>query len=305
MKDYHIPVLLSESADGLRICPAGIYVDATFGGGGHSREILKRLNANGRLYGFDRDADAESNIPAGDSRFVFVRSNFRYLYHFMRYHRVAGCIDGLLADLGVSSHQFDGGERGFSFRFDGRPDMRMNTRGGQTAADVVNTYPEDRLADVFYRYGELKAARQLASALVRARERKKIETVGELSAALMPLAGKDREKKFLAQAFQALRIEVNDELGALKELLRQTLLVLKPGGRLAVITYHSLEDRPVKNFLKIGNCEGKAEEDFYGNRQAPFRLINRKVITPSETEIKNNPRSRSAKLRIAERMAQA
>lgn len=253
----------------------------------------------GELYGFDQDADAEKNIPA-DSRFVFVRSNFRYLYNFMRYHGVAGEVDGLLADLGVSSHHFDDKDRGFSFRFDGALDMRMNTRAGQTAADIVNTYTEEQLADLFYLYGELKVARKLASVLVRSREAKKIETIADFLEVIKPFTGKDKEKKFLAQVFQALRIEVNDEMRALREMLQQTLQVLKPGGRLVVITYHSLEDRLVKNFLKTGNFEGKAEQDFFGNIRSPFRLVNNKVIVPSDEEIERNPRSRSAKLRIAE-----
>lgn len=298
---YHVPVLLEESVKGLNIRESGIYVDVTFGGGGHSREILSRLGEEGELYGFDQDADAEHNIPA-DPRFVFVRSNFRYLYNFMRYHGVAGDVDGLLADLGVSSHHFDDKDRGFSFRFDGALDMRMNTRAGQTAADVVNTYTEEALADVFYLYGELKVARKLASLIVRTRENKKIETIGDFLELVKPFTGKDKEKKFLAQVFQALRIEVNDEMRALKEMLQQTLQVLKPGGRLVVITYHSLEDRLVKNFLKTGNFEGKCEKDFFGNVQTPFRMVNNKVIVPSEEEIERNPRSRSAKLRIAEKL---
>ena len=284
---YHVPVMLRESLEGLDIQPSGVYVDVTFGGGGHSREILNRLDNEGELYGFDQDADAERNIPA-DSRFVFVRSNFRYLYNFMRYHGVAGEVDGLLADLGVSSHHFDDKDRGFSFRFDGALDMRMNTRAGQTAADIVNTYTEEQLADLFYLYGELKVARKLASAFA------------DFLEAIKPFTGKDKEKKFLAQVFQALRIEVNDEMCALREMLQQTLQVLKPGGRLVVITYHSLEDRLVKNFLKTGNFEGKAEQDFFGNIKSPFRLVNNKVIVPSDEEIERNPRSRSAKLRIAE-----
>lgn len=296
---YHVPVMLHESLEGLDIQPSGVYVDVTFGGGGHSREILSRLNDEGELYGFDQDADAEKNIPA-DSRFVFVRSNFRYLYNFMRYHGVAGEVDGLLADLGVSSHHFDDKDRGFSFRFDGALDMRMNTRAGQTAADIVNTYTEEQLADLFYLYGELKVARKLASVLVRSREIKKIETIADFLEVIKPFTGKDKEKKFLAQVFQALRIEVNDEMRALREMLQQTLQVLKPGGRLVVITYHSLEDRLVKNFLKTGNFEGKAEQDFFGNIRSPFRLVNNKVIVPSDEEIERNPRSRSAKLRIAE-----
>lgn len=297
---YHVPVMLDESVKGLNIQEGGIYVDVTFGGGGHSREILKRMDSDSELYGFDQDADAEHNIP-DDPRFVFVRSNFRYLYNFMRYHGVDGEVDGLLADLGVSSHHFDDKDRGFSFRFDGALDMRMNTRAGQTAADIVNTYTEEALADVFYLYGELKVARRLASLIVRARENKKIETIGDFLELVKPFTGKDKEKKFLAQVFQALRIEVNDEMRALKEMLQQTLQVLKPGGRLVVITYHSLEDRLVKNFLKTGNFEGKSEQDFFGNIQTPFRMVNNKVIVPSDEEIERNPRSRSAKLRIAEK----
>lgn len=296
---YHVPVLLQESLEGMNITPEGTYVDVTFGGGGHSREILRRLGAEGHLYGFDQDADAEQNIPA-DSRFTFVRSNFRYLYNFMRYHQVAGEVDGLLADLGVSSHHFDDQERGFSFRFDGDLDMRMNTRAGKTAADIVNTYTEEALADVFYLYGELKISRKLAAVIAKSRAVKKITTIGELLEVVKPFIGKDKEKKFLAQVFQALRIEVNDEMRALKEMLQGTLKVLKPEGRLVVITYHSLEDRLVKNFLKTGNFEGKAEKDFFGNVNSPFRLVNTKVIVPTDAEIERNSRSRSAKLRIAE-----
>lgn len=296
---YHVPVLLQESLEGMNITSEGTYVDVTFGGGGHSREILRRLGAEGHLYGFDQDADAEQNIPA-DSRFTFVRSNFRYLYNFMRYHQVAGEVDGLLADLGVSSHHFDDQERGFSFRFDGDLDMRMNTRAGKTAADIVNTYTEEALADVFYLYGELKISRKLAAVIAKSRAVKKITTIGELLEVVKPFIGKDKEKKFLAQVFQALRIEVNDEMRALKEMLQGTLKVLKPEGRLVVITYHSLEDRLVKNFLKTGNFEGKAEKDFFGNVNSPFRLVNTKVIVPTDAEIERNPRSRSAKLRIAE-----
>ena len=297
---YHVPVMLHESLEGLDIQPSGVYVDVTFGGGGHSREILNRLNDEGELYGFDQDADAEKNIPA-DSRFVFVRSNFRYLYNFMRYHGVAGEVDGLLADLGVSSHHFDDKDRGFSFRFDGALDMRMNTRAGQTAADIVNTYTEEQLADLFYLYGELKVARKLASVLVRSREIKKIETIADFLEVIKPFTGKDKEKKFLAQVFQALRIEVNGELEALEDMLKEAERALRPGGRLVVITYHSLEDRIVKNFLKSGNFEGKVEKDFYGHVKRNFELVNRKVIVPSEEEIERNPRARSAKLRIAEK----
>lgn len=296
---YHVPVLLGESLEGLAIQPEGIYVDVTFGGGGHSREILSRLCGEGHLYGFDQDADAEHNIPS-DPCFTFVRSNFRYLYNFMRYYGEVEQVDGLLADLGVSSHHFDDQARGFSFRFDGALDMRMNTRAGKTAADVVNQYSEEALADLFYLYGELKVARKLAATLVKARAVRPIATIGDFLEVIKPFVGKDKEKKFLAQAFQALRIEVNDEMSALKALLQGTLRVLKPGGRLVVITYHSLEDRLVKNFMKSGNFEGKSEQDFFGNQQSPFRLVNNKVIVPSATEIERNPRARSAKLRIAE-----
>ncbi|MDD4515339.1 16S rRNA (cytosine(1402)-N(4))-methyltransferase RsmH [Massilibacteroides sp.] len=298
---YHVPVMLNESLEGLNISPDSICVDVTFGGGGHSRGILSLLGESGRLFGFDQDADAEQNIP-GDNRFTFVRSNFRYLYNFMRYHDVAGKVDCLLADLGVSSHHFDDKERGFSFRFDGDLDMRMNTRSGKTASDIINTYPEDKLADVFYLYGELKIARRLASLLVKERGNKQLRTIEDFLEIIKPFTAKDKEKKFLAQVFQALRIEVNDEMRALKEMLQQTLQVLKPGGRLVVITYHSLEDRLVKNFLKAGNFEGKSEQDFFGNRLTPFRMINNKVIVPSKEEVESNPRSRSAKLRIAEKI---
>lgn len=297
---YHVPVLLHECIEGMQVCPDGIYVDVTFGGGGHSREILRRLGAGGRLFGFDQDADAERNIPE-DTHFTFVRSNFRYLYNFMRYHHVDGMVDGLLADLGVSSHHFDDKERGFSFRFEGMLDMRMNTRAGMTAADVLNTYSEEALADVFYLYGELKTARRLAAEIGKKRAEKPFERIADLLETVKPFIGKDKEKKVLAQAFQALRIEVNDEMRALREMLQGALRVLKPGGRLVVITYHSLEDRLVKNFLKTGNFEGKAEQDFFGNVQSPFRLVNNKVIVPSDEEIERNPRSRSAKLRIAEK----
>ena len=297
---YHVPVMLHESLEGLDIQPSGVYVDVTFGGGGHSREILNRLNDEGELYGFDQDADAEKNIPA-DSRFVFVRSNFRYLYNFMRYHGVAGEVDGVLADLGVSSHHFDDSERGFSFRFDGDLDMRMNKRAGLTAADIVNTYEEERLANIFYLYGELKNSRKLASMIVKARNGQAIRTIGEFLEVIKPLFGREREKKELAKVFQALRIEVNQEMEALKEMLLAATEALKPGGRLVVITYHSLEDRMVKNIMKTGNVEGKAESDFFGNLNTPFRLVNNKVIVPDETEIERNPRSRSAKLRIAEK----
>ena len=297
---YHVPVMLRECMEGLAIQPDGVYVDVTFGGGGHSKEILNRLGAKGTLYGFDQDADAEQNI-IGDDRFVFVRSNFRYLSNFMRFHGETA-IDGLLADLGVSSHHFDDKDRGFSFRFEGALDMRMNTRAGNTAADVLNTYTEEALSNVFYLYGELKNARKLASVVVKARAVKQILTTDEFLALITPYVGRDKEKKILAQIFQALRIEVNDEMRALKEMLRQALQLLKPGGRLVVMTYHSLEDRLEKNFLKTGNFEGEIKQDFFGNVQSPFRLINNRVIVPASEEVEVNPRSRSAKLRIAEKV---
>ena len=297
---YHIPVMLNECMEGLAIKPDGVYVDVTFGGGGHSKEILSRHAKKGTLYGFDQDADAENNIPE-DDRFVFVRSNFRYLSNFMRFHGETD-IDGLLADLGVSSHHFDDKDRGFSFRFQGMLDMRMNTRAGKTAADILNTYTEEALSTLFYLYGELKNSRKLASVIVRARETKPLVTTDEFLALITPYIGKDKEKKMLAQVFQALRIEVNDEMRALREMLQQAMRLLKPGGRLVVMTYHSLEDRLVKNFFKSGNFEGTISQDFFGNIQSPFRLINNKVITPSSEEVEVNPRSRSAKLRIAEKL---
>lgn len=296
---YHVPVLLDESVDGMDLRPGGIYVDVTFGGGGHSKEILRRMDNTARLYSFDQDEDAEKNI-VNDPRFTFVRSNFRYLSNFLRYYGVEE-VDGILADLGVSSHHFDDSERGFSFRFDGRLDMRMNKRAGQTAADIVNTYDEERLADLFYLYGELKNSRKLASVLVKARAVQPIVTIGDFLNLVKPLFGREREKKELAKVFQALRIEVNHEMEALKEMLQAATEALKPGGRLVVITYHSLEDRLVKNLMKTGNVEGKAEQDFFGNRQTPFRLVNNKVILASDEEVNRNPRSRSAKLRIAEK----
>ncbi|MBR4923696.1 MAG: 16S rRNA (cytosine(1402)-N(4))-methyltransferase RsmH [Bacteroidaceae bacterium] len=295
---YHIPVLLKESIDGMNLQPEGVYVDVTFGGGGHSKEILHRGDSSIRLLSFDQDEDAERNI-VNDQRFTFVRSNFRYLYNFLRYHGIEQ-VDGILADLGVSSHHFDDSERGFSFRFDGNLDMRMNKRSGKTAADIVNNYEEERLADIFYLYGELKNSRKLASTLVKARNRKAIVTIGDFLEIVKPLFGREREKKELAKVFQALRIEVNQEMEALKEMLLSAMEVLKPGGRLVVITYHSLEDRMVKNIMKTGNIEGKTIQDFYGNSQTPFKLVN-KVITASDEEVKSNPRSRSAKLRIAEK----
>lgn len=298
-KTYHIPVLMKDSVDGLNIGSAGIYVDVTFGGGGHSREILSRLDADGHLYSFDQDADAEKNI-INDNRLTFVRSNFRYLKNWMRYYGVDH-IDGLLADLGVSSHHFDDESRGFSFRFDAPLDMRMNKRDGTTAADLVNTYDEERLADIFYLYGELKNSRKIAAALVKARAAHKIETTQDFIGAVESLFRREREKKDMAKLFQALRIEVNNEMTALKEMLRSATELLRPGGRLSVITYHSLEDRIVKNVMKTGNPEGKMKQDFFGRIETPFTLINNKVITPDDEELANNPRSRSAKLRIAEK----
>lgn len=296
---YHVPVLLKESVDGLDIRPGGVYVDVTFGGGGHSREILARLGDGGRLFGFDQDADAEANVP-GDARFTFVRSNFRYLKNWMRYYDVEH-IDGLIADLGVSSHHFDDAERGFSFRFDAPLDMRMNKRDGMTAADVVNKCPEEQLANIFYLFGELKNSRRLASAIVKARAAKPFATTQDLAEAASAVFRKEREKKEMAKVFQALRIYVNNELGALSDMLAATAQLIRPGGRLSVITYHSLEDRMVKNFIRTGNGDGTAEQDFFGRTATPFRAVNNKVITPCEDEIEANPRSRSAKLRVAER----
>ena len=297
---YHIPVLLKESVDGLDIQPDGIYVDVTFGGGGHSQEILKRLGENGHLYGFDQDADAELNI-VNDDRFTFVRSNFRYLKNWMRYYEVEQ-LDGLLADLGVSSHHFDDESRGFSFRFDAPLDMRMNKRAGMTAADIVNTYTEEQLADVFYLYGELKNARKLASSLVRARQESPIITTGQLLELTGKLFAREREKKEETKLFQALRIEVNHEMDALREMLKGACQLLKPGGRLSVITYHSLVHRILKNVMRAGNAEGKVEQDFFGKTKSPLHLINNRVIVPSAEELERNPRSRSAKLRIAEKI---
>ncbi len=295
---YHQPVLLHQSIDGLNIHKDGIYVDVTFGGGGHSREILSRLEGKAHLYSFDQDADAEQNI-VDNPRFTFIRSNFRYLKNFLRYYGEEEGIDGLLADLGVSSHHFDDAERGFSFRFDAPLDMRMNQRACQTAADVINTYSEQALADIFYYYGELKNSRQIAAAILKERNNHRIETTGELQTMVQPFFGRDREKKELAKVFQALRIEVNHEMDALKEMLTAAAQLLKPGGRLVVITYHSLEDRMVKNIMKTGNTEGDETKDFFGNISSPFKLITRKPIIPDDNEQAKNPRSRSAKLRVA------
>ena len=315
---YHVPVLLKESVNGLQIKPNGIYVDVTFGGGGHSREILSRLGADGHLFSFDQDADAENNIFedrgdakdcsneqkgkrfVDDSRFTFVRSNFRFLKNWMQYYGIEQ-IDGLLGDLGVSSHHFDDESRGFSFRFDAPLDMRMNKRAGKTAADIVNEYDEEQLANLFYIYGEFKNSRRIASTLTNARRQKPIATTSDFISAVEPLFKREREKKDMAKLFQALRIEVNHEMTALKEMLMAATDVMKPGGRLSIITYHSLEDRIVKNIMKTGNIEGKVEQDFFGHIDSPYKLINNKVIVPSEEEQSQNPRSRSAKLRIAER----
>lgn len=299
MNTYHIPVLLNESLDGLAIQPNGVYVDVTFGGGGHSKALLERLDTQGRLFGFDQDKDTQQNIP-NDPRFCFVWSNFRYLSNFMRYHQVAG-VDGLLADLGVSSHHFDEAERGFSFRFDGELDMRMNQSSTLTAQTILNTYSEEALANVFYYYGELTQARKLARAIVKERSNAPFTRIFQFVDFVQPLLGRD-SKKQLAPLFQALRIEVNQEMDALKEMLQGALQVLKPGGRIAVITYHSLEDRLVKNFFKTGNFEGKQDKDFFGKVNTPFKLINRQVITASSQELNSNPRSRSAKLRIAQKL---
>ena len=296
---YHVPVLLDESINGLNLHPDGVYIDVTFGGGGHSREILRRLPQGSRLFSFDQDADAERNI-VDDDRFTFVRSNFRYLKNWMRYYEIDH-IDGLLADLGVSSHHFDDESRGFSFRFDAPLDMRMNKRADKTAADIVAEYDEEALADIFYLYGELKNSRRIASALVKARQQHAIDTTQDFLHVVEPFFKREREKKDMARLFQALRIEVNHEMEALKEMLAAATQLLAPGGRLSVITYHSLEDRIVKNVMKTGNAEGKMIQDFYGRIETPYRLVNNKVIVPTDEEQQRNPRSRSAKLRIAEK----
>ena len=296
---YHVPVLLDESINGLNLHPDSVYIDVTFGGGGHSREILRRLPQGSRLFSFDQDADAERNI-VDDDRFTFVRSNFRYLKNWMRYYEIDH-IDGLLADLGVSSHHFDDENRGFSFRFDAPLDMRMNKRADKTAADIVAEYDEEALADIFYLYGELKNSRRIASALVKARQQHAIATTQDFLHVVEPFFKREREKKDMARLFQALRIEVNHEMEALKEMLAAATQLLAPGGRLSVITYHSLEDRIVKNVMKTGNAEGKMIQDFYGRIETPYRLVNNKVIVPTDEEQQRNPRSRSAKLRIAEK----
>ncbi len=296
---YHVPVLLETTVDGLGVTPGGIYADMTFGGGGHSREILRRLGPEGRLFAFDQDADAERNIPA-DGRLTFVRSNFRYLANWMRYHGIEK-LDGVVADLGVSSHHFDAEERGFSFRFQSKLDMRMNQRAGLTAAQVLNTYDEERLATLFYLYGELKNGRKLAAAIVKRRATAPFVTTEDVIETVKPYFGRVREKKEMAKVFQALRIEVNQEMDALREMLLAATELLRPGGRLSVLTYHSLEDRLVKNLIKTGNLEGELRQDFFGNVLSPLQAVGGKVVVPDAEEQQRNPRSRSAKLRVAEK----
>ncbi len=297
---YHIPVLLDESVSALNIKESGVYVDATFGGGGHSREILSRLGAKGTLISFDRDTDAIKNAP-DDKRLILVHNNFRFVENFVHYNGFRQ-VDGVLADLGVSSHQFDSGERGFSFRFDAPLDMRMNRLATKNAADIVNSYPQEELARIFKIYGEIDKPRKAAELVCAARGRKAIETTGELSKAVEKMYNSNTEHKFLAKLYQALRIEVNMEMQALEEFLKGALAVLKPGGILSVITYHSLEDRMVKNFMKTGNIAGDVEKDFYGKINTPFEIVTRKPIIPAEEEISRNTRSRSAKLRVAAKL---
>jgi 16S rRNA (cytosine1402-N4)-methyltransferase len=303
MNEYHIPALLQPTIDGLNIKPNGIYVDLTFGGGGHSREILNHLGPEGRLLGFDQDEEAYANCP-DDKRFTFVRSNFCFLSNFLRFHHISR-VDGILADLGVSSHHFDSAERGFSFRYDALLDMRMNKQSDLSAGKLVNTFPEQQLADIFFRFGELSNARKIASAIVKARQAAPIQTINELLDILQPFFRADREKKEMAKAFQAIRIAVNDEMGTLGSMLMQVPGLLNPGGRLAVITYHSLEDRLVKNFIRSGNTEGKIEQDFFGRINTPLKATTNKPVVPDAGEIAANPRSRSAKLRVAEKKEEA
>ena len=298
--EYHNSVLLSESIDALSIKKDGIYVDVTFGGGGHSREILKRLGSNGMLLAFDQDPDAIRN-KIEDSRFILIEENFRYISRFLKFYGIKK-VDGVLADLGVSSHQFDEAERGFSIRFDGELDMRMNQSSKNSAKKIINTYTEDKLADILFMYGELRNARSIAKTIVEEREIKNIDTSFQLRSVLQRYLPKAKEHKILAQIFQAIRIEVNEEIEVLKKLLEQGMEVIKPGGRFVIITYHSLEDRLVKNFFRSGNFKGVLEKDFYGNVLKPFNEINRKPIIPDENELKSNNRARSAKLRIAERL---
>jgi len=296
---YHIPALLNETIQGLNIDPDGVYVDVTFGGGGHSTEILSHLSSKGKLLGFDQDEDAIKNA-LDDPRFIFVRSNFQYLKNFLRYHNIEK-VDGILADLGVSSHHFDEAERGFSFRFDGALDMRMNTKSPLTAAVILNTYGEEDLANVFYLYGELHNSRKIAKTIVAARSKAPFDKIFPFIEVLKPFFGREKEKKDMARVFQALRIEVNKEMEVLRSLLEQSFDVLKPEGRLVVLTYHSLEDRLVKNYFRSGNFEGKLEKDFFGNILSPLKAINNKVIIATDEEVERNPRARSAKLRIAEK----
>jgi 16S rRNA (cytosine1402-N4)-methyltransferase len=299
MSEYHQPVMARECVEGLAIREEGVYVDVTFGGGGHSRLIIEQLGDNGHLYGFDQDEDAKANALE-DERFTFVAANFRYLKRFLKLHGVKA-VDGILADLGVSSHQFDDASRGFSYRFDHELDMRMNVHDEVTAAKVVNEYSVDYLQQMFSRYGEVRNAKTLAQRIVEQRAVRTISTIGDLLAVVEPNIRGQRHR-YLAQVFQAIRMEVNEEVPALKDLLEQALEVLKPGGRLVVISYHSIEDRLVKNFLKTGNIEGQVDKDFYGNIYRPFKLITRKALVPSEEELKHNSRARSAKLRIAEKI---
>jgi len=296
---YHNPVMLSESVDGLNINPDGIYVDVTFGGGGHSREILKRLGTYGRLIAFDQDEDALQNT-LDDTRFLLLNNNFRYLKNFLKYYKAVP-VDGILADLGVSSHQFDKAERGFSTRFESELDMRMNQQQDLSAQRIVNEYNQQQLSEVFWHYGEINNGAQLASGIIKYRSEKEIKTTVDLKEAISRQIDKKNEIKYLAKVFQALRIEANMELDVLKEFLLQALEVLKSQGRLVIISYHSLEDRLVKNFIKSGNFNGEIEKDFFGNTKVPFNLINKKVLIPDESEINENSRARSAKLRIAEK----
>ena len=297
---YHISALLDQCIEGLNIREDGVYVDVTFGAGGHSRAIMAKLGDNGHLYGFDQDRDEFANA-IDDPRFTFVYSNFAFITNFLRYHN-EDKVDGILGDLGVSFHQFDESERGFSIRFNSELDMRMNQKGQKDAKWIIANYTEEQLADIFYLYGELKSSRKIAAAIVKARNQKPIVTTGDLLDVIKPCLKPAQEKKESILVFQALRIEVNNELEVLKSLLQQAVKVLKPGGRLVILTYHSLEDRIVKNFLKSGNIEGKVEKDFFGRVNSPFKLINNKVIVASDEEVERNPRARSAKLRIAERI---
>ena len=297
---YHKPVLLEESIKGLNIKPEGIFIDLTFGGGGHSFRILEELGKTGRLLAFDQDTDARQNTN-DDSRLTFVNSNFRYLRNFLRYYEIDK-VDGVMADLGISSHQIDTAERGFSFMKDAKLDMRMNSGILLSAADVLNSYEETELIRVFRQYGELSNASALSRAIIRLRSGEQIQSISRFIAGISKLLPRQKENKELAKIFQALRIEVNDELGALKEVLPQISEFLKPGGRMVFLTYHSLEDRLVKNFMKTGNLEGLLEKDFFGNVQTPFKILNKNGTEPSEEETRDNPRARSARLRIAEKI---